>query len=190
MLHARFVVHDYRRVVARQVIQRFAQQVIDGAVAAWTFRPAHGDQIEAFGLGDGALDLVFDRADAANAALRRSFGAGALFADFGQRMAHVHAEGLGQIRVGIGVDGQDRRISRLSQGPNQQRRERRLSDPPFAGNCNGKCHGQSLLHHTGRLDGFVAVQGSSDAALRFHATDGKRARSVCGRKQAEVNCSM
>ena len=74
--------------------------------------------------------------------VRRALGAGALLADVRQRPALLDAEGLGEVRVRVGIHGQDRAHRRLSQCADQKRGEGRLPDASLPGNGNRKRQGR------------------------------------------------
>ena len=54
----------------RETVERLAEQIIHVAIAARALRPAHGDQVEAVGFRDGALDFVVDGPCAPDASRR------------------------------------------------------------------------------------------------------------------------
>jgi hypothetical protein len=140
MLHAGLVVDDDELVLGAELVENAPQQIVDGAVARGSFRPAHRHQVEFAGLDDRLLQAVLERPHAVHASGVGRLGS-RLLANVGHRRPGVCAKRQRQARVGVRIDTKDRRsLVALAKYSDQHGGDRRLARAAFAADCNRNSH--------------------------------------------------
>jgi len=187
VFHARLVVHDHGGIVTRQLVQRFAQQRVDVAITPRALRAAHGNQVEAVGFRERPLDLIVQRAGAADPLAGEPSAV--------EPCSRISASGRPGCTPSASARFEFGSASTASTGwtPSSRsaltnRAEKVVFPIPL---CRQSRRTSSPVHsYSMAVSHSLPGAGSRGAALGACATEGKRAKFVWGRKQADVNRSM
>src|SRR5208337_1837826 len=141
VFHAGLGVDYEKTVIPLKLLHTFREEIICKTVAPGAFRPAHSNEVEAVCLHKRLSEPVPHVIVPVHA--RWDVPGKSLFPHAAQCLFHLNTKGLVEVRVRVSINGKDRDLAGIDEGPDKKGTHRGLAGPAFSGERNGKrvsCH--------------------------------------------------